>query len=527
MSLGGREFLQDALSNFLPESIMATPKNPYSADNLRGRHITEENAKEFGIAPIGEDFYRLDRLCLEVSEMASRMAISIKHWDMRKFLLEEGRLLEKKEIPKRFHDWLKEDLANNLHKHTKGISSEFKDRLELLEDVFKSHQKQALEDMIETETANARDFYQAYTNSIRDLVFKQRTLRQDFKYRTPTEIAKIIEKALEENPVTLTKINESGTMEFELIPEVVLVERNKDAGIDLSLSFGRFSISIGLMGYFTADPIENNRFYKNIFHPHISSDRKICLGSEYEKCINLMYDFNLSEVLKTIILVLTSYNPGNPYMSLYSFHQAELYEREKKNRGNLTPEEISFLTQSGSSRPTRLSDLFDTVTNGPPITPNRSGMEEQLQSLSPTTLTEQLSVLTDQAMELGDRMVASPEGQRDVLRVQLYEIESRMHRVRQQLDQVNQMMQPPVWSTVSLTERRLGSAQAFAANRQAETATTGAADQWISYQDVNSHGWNQLEVRAAAIGNAGPVTFQAANPIGVDEGSYDDEDIPY
>lgn len=93
-----------------------------------------------------------------------------------------------------------------------------------------------------------------------------------------------------------------------------------------SYNMGRYCYVIDMHGRtLKIYPFNNNIFIWNgpgnsyLHHPHISSSFSICLGDGVYRYNDAMANYNFVEVMRTVKVILSTYNPSSPYGGIRTF----------------------------------------------------------------------------------------------------------------------------------------------------------------------------------------------------------------
>jgi hypothetical protein len=140
---------------------------------------------------------------------------------------------------------------------------------------------------------------------------------------TTKDLVTDIDKIVTTGFFRLQCIEEYQKLNFRTTNDVIIREYNPTAGVDYAVNLGRFEIELD---YFSgeifvgkySDNVEVNNFY----HPHVSSDGKVCWGDAINSFYQYMNSLELSKVMNLLSQLLTSYNAGNPYVGLQRFKDA-------------------------------------------------------------------------------------------------------------------------------------------------------------------------------------------------------------
>ena len=106
---------------------------------------------------------------------------------------------------------------------------------------------------------------------------------------------------------------------FRMSNELLLRERNVEAGVDVKVNLGKYDCTYDISsGRLIVTLFENNINIGGTIHPHVSSGN-ICWGSANEIFHNKVLAFDVSGVMQLLANLLSDYNPENPYKTLYDF----------------------------------------------------------------------------------------------------------------------------------------------------------------------------------------------------------------
>jgi hypothetical protein len=118
------------------------------------------------------------------------------------------------------------------------------------------------------------------------------------------------------------------------VADTILTHKNPAAGIDTRVNMGTFEVWFHVSGLTPEiHPRKNNLFYKELFHPHVSRDGRICFGEAAVQAFKAQVEGDFTTLLALIAHLISHYSQeGHPYTPLESF---TIGEREEEERDEL------------------------------------------------------------------------------------------------------------------------------------------------------------------------------------------------
>lgn len=111
-----------------------------------------------------------------------------------------------------------------------------------------------------------------------------------------------------------------GILEFETAEEIQMRYLDPAAQIDKSLNMGKYQAVWDLKH--KTIRVKGGKLRANGYrHPHISSDDNVCWGNLKETYVDAVASGNMTRLFEGLHLLLSSYNPGSPYVNFAEFEK--------------------------------------------------------------------------------------------------------------------------------------------------------------------------------------------------------------
>lgn len=121
-----------------------------------------------------------------------------------------------------------------------------------------------------------------------------------------------------------TLINIDGEELTFLTNPVTIRYYHEVQGIDIAVPMGSFKVVIKpLLNRVRVHLGENNTSVNGCIHPHVGISGDVCWGNGADRAINALRNLELHTVLQILEIILKTYNPDSPYVTLqlFKFHQ--------------------------------------------------------------------------------------------------------------------------------------------------------------------------------------------------------------
>lgn len=107
--------------------------------------------------------------------------------------------------------------------------------------------------------------------------------------------------------------------------DVVLTEINPAAGLNIRLNMGKFRAALPLdnPGDLRVFPHSGNTLVNRYPHPHVGQDGWLCWGNASAQSANFAAAGQLSQLMRLLSSLLTSYSAEAPFVSLVRFQEAQ------------------------------------------------------------------------------------------------------------------------------------------------------------------------------------------------------------
>jgi hypothetical protein len=169
--------------------------------------------------------------------------------------------------------------------------------------------------------SSAHNYYSEYETYLKKAwdAHRETTLIRDGKFDTlSTEVEKILVNDFWE----FREI--SGSMlTLVTAKDILMIHRNRAAGLDLNVNFGRFQLSIDLSAMrVSVVSHKRNLFCRGYYHTYISSEGSVCWGNAADEVARLLAKGKLAEVIEILSALLVNYYPeATPYCCLEDFQR--------------------------------------------------------------------------------------------------------------------------------------------------------------------------------------------------------------
>jgi hypothetical protein len=226
---------------------------------------------------------------------------------------------DKNEINKIFFTY-SDSIQNTPNAELELIEKTVKNSINVLDLKLVNDKKQKLQRLIEIKTNEMSTYNNYIMNNISSIV----SARQ--------EMLKIVDVNIKDKIISdVIEILKGGFYEFHELNGYNLILVTKDSiintyknineGIDLTLNLGKFKIIYNLE-IFTLKvyPHENNYTVSSFYHPHVNDSGEVCWGNVSVRASELLANAEIKEALNLLSVLLTTYNPDNPYRTLAQFN---------------------------------------------------------------------------------------------------------------------------------------------------------------------------------------------------------------
>lgn len=259
-----------------------------------------------------------------IEYLASSQRKDIKEWEFAVFLNSRGKpYLMKAEINRLFMQELLK-----VPSKTEGfrLSPEDATKVSELSSVNQTSERSRLT----RDKANIEARLTSLTNEFNTAMTNLRTVNDKIKRMAgpviDTRFVSEIEKTVDDGFWKWNGFNRNGTkLVFISASDIIVGYKNKAAGIDLTVNFGKFKIKLDPGSLFPEVTPGDNAFRLNdstgYFHPHVSNGARghICWGNLGSALTTAQGNVEISKVMSLCQQLLLSYNSGNPYVSLERF----------------------------------------------------------------------------------------------------------------------------------------------------------------------------------------------------------------
>jgi len=103
------------------------------------------------------------------------------------------------------------------------------------------------------------------------------------------------------------------------------------AKIDQTVNFGSFSVEVNILECkISWKTNRDNLIYDGYWHPHISLDGHICLGTASASVHDALTELDFGKALRYMKSIVHTYNPNSPYVTLHDFENVYKENLRKK-----------------------------------------------------------------------------------------------------------------------------------------------------------------------------------------------------
>lgn len=260
-----------------------------------------------------------------VLELSNRYGYDISHWEVETFCKDKKIFTDKRKLNRAFTERYLEERKNICPEHVVKLSEQDAKFLKENAAKLQAYGIEEIKQRIENRRRSVRANYEAFVQELAYLKLEENAISSSREL----DYVKAINDAIKTYPdLVYAGMDKKGTLSFHMKRSVLLVERNRAAGLDISVDLGQFTIyfQIGTR-YIHAKPYKRNINYNNRFHPHIDSNHRICFGDVHHDVMTALATGDIKKTLGLTLAIINSYNPGNPYVNLVTF-----YEHVKKTR---------------------------------------------------------------------------------------------------------------------------------------------------------------------------------------------------
>jgi hypothetical protein len=220
-----------------------------------------------------------------------------------------------------------------------------------------------LADSIKQNLDRARRYFQDGENYLGRIATNRKELLrlegQDPTQSVLEELNDVLQEGSWINPV-LEKADGTTYLYLNTRKDVVVIYKNKKAGIDLEINLGQFGVKMDLNSFQVwVIPYKNNRSVDRwgdgvFYHPHVDQGGSICWGDAREKVTAWRSTMAIGNILKMLYSLLFNYNDGNPYVHLPDFQGSRrkgrttdfLKHPERKKNPNIVSSTSAATTQT-------------------------------------------------------------------------------------------------------------------------------------------------------------------------------------
>jgi hypothetical protein len=154
-------------------------------------------------------------------------------------------------------------------------------------------------------------------NSLKEVIHARRVLSEFNK--NPVDIPGHIDR-IHNSGFFKLKALQNETLVFHTVNPVIVQHVNDRAGVRFSVKLGRFEVRYTIStGDLRVLPYSDNIIVDGYYHPHVSTDGKICFGEILFTVIRYLGAADVFSVMSRVQAILMSYNDANPYVALIHF----------------------------------------------------------------------------------------------------------------------------------------------------------------------------------------------------------------
>jgi hypothetical protein len=260
-----------------------------------------------------------------ILQVAAHTNTNITRWDIvalfgtgtDKILVED-----KNQINKKFFERLTTSIAGRIEKEeekSKEVPKDLMDAIlkatEKIQDIRKrALQDKMSQDIYHAKNANAQlNAYLIELNRTRNEMMNLGGENMSETFRK--EFVGVLKDGCWVDPLV-----ENGFLYLNTKNNVTISQINKAAKLDLTADLGQLAVKINLEDFnMWVIPYKNNIRARDHYHPHVSSDGRICWGDALTQSLNWMKEGKIANILKVLYSLLFNYNPGNPYVEINAF----------------------------------------------------------------------------------------------------------------------------------------------------------------------------------------------------------------
>jgi hypothetical protein len=256
--------------------------------------------------------------------MASRTNTDIKKWNIWEMFgapdAEKTLLADKREVGKVFFEFLEKASAK---KEKKSFLDEMPELLQALQGRIEgqlTEHKNVLKRSIRTHVSRADDYYEYIKRELKAMV-KCRIELEALEGGDPlANIRNGLDEVLSEG-YWINPIFDGGFLYLNTASNIINTYKKKSAGVDISVDLGQFAVKIDLNSFaMWVIPYKNNlRSVSNHYHPHVSTNGRICWGDGSDQVHRWTSQLDLGSVLKLLYSLLHNYSDHAPYCHLNAF----------------------------------------------------------------------------------------------------------------------------------------------------------------------------------------------------------------
>jgi len=331
---------------------------------MKIEELKRDNFSAF--ASLTDEYTRLNQInaVKYIEHMAALSNTDIRNWDIKQVFADQDKegllIVSKTELNKRLFahkerveqkvDALKvlspKDL-DDLKKIAERVSSELKKkalrRLEEHKDNAESYQREVDKHMALARKAAAElEIYNS--GKLKDI---------------SGDICKVVEKGF----FKYDRIVDGKVLRLTTINDVVLTHKDNVQLIDMSLNLGSFAVEYHLIdGRVTVKAAGRNRFYNDLYHPHLSSYGEVCWGGARQNAVDALASGDIVTLCDLIAYILSAYNVRDAYVNLVNLRD---HGRSREEwRQQIDPLAISLEQYAYALRPRSTTSRASTETTG-------------------------------------------------------------------------------------------------------------------------------------------------------------------
>lgn len=273
--------------------------------------------------------------------MASRTNTDIKSWDVFDTFggppepVEGGTprrtlLTDKREIGKVFFELI-EKAKEKKKEQKKSALDEMPQLLEALQHRVEAQlegRKATIKRTIRQHIGNAENYHTRMRREHADMLKLTYELTTLEGGDTVDIIRQELDECLKEG-YWINPIFENGLLYLNTATNIINTHKNKRANVDISVDLGQFAVKIDLNSFaMWVIPYKNNLRARSYYHPHVSTNGRICWGDGSDQLHNWTSQFKIGSILKLLYSLLHNYSDSAPYCHLYCFkEEAKKYGR--------------------------------------------------------------------------------------------------------------------------------------------------------------------------------------------------------